>query len=200
MRRTVVGLSGLLVGALALAGCGTDTDTSGGGDSKDPVAVVTTTQLGSIVNDITACNDATAVTVMGPGDDPHEFSPSSQQISQMAKSKLVIVNGLGLEGNLEKAIESARTEGATVFEVAPQLDPIPFGGHDHDHGDDDHDHGDEEDGHDHEGEGDDHADHDHEGEGDDHADHDHEGEGDDHADHDHEGEGDDHADHDHEGE
>lgn len=166
MRRTsAFGITGLVVGAMALAGCGTDTPSTDGSNGGDPVAVVTTTPLGSIVNDIVTCNDTSAVTIMGPGDDPHEFTPSSQQITQMAKADLVIINGLGLESNLEKAIDSARTEGATVYEVAPNVDPIPFAGHaGHDHGDE---------GDDHEHEGDEHAD-------DEHSHDEHADEGDDH--------------------
>ncbi|MEL0250112.1 MAG: metal ABC transporter substrate-binding protein, partial [Actinomycetota bacterium] len=113
---------------------------------------------------------------------PHDFSPSSAQVADMVTSDLVVANGLMLEEGLEDALENAASDGATVLEVAPLLDPIPFGGkhgdehsdeddHDDEHGDD---HGDE-DGHDDE-HGDDH--------GDDHGDEDgHDDEhGDDHGD------------------
>ena len=45
--------------------------------------------------------------------------------------------GLGLEEGLEQSIESAKSDGATVFEVAPQLDPLPFGEKAGDHGSED---------------------------------------------------------------
>lgn len=49
----------------------------------------------------------------------------------MVSSGLVFSNGLGLEGGMESALANAEADGATVVEVAPQLDPLPFGGHDH---------------------------------------------------------------------
>ena len=44
----------------------------------------------------------------------------------MVNSNLVIMNGLGLEEGLESAVESARSDGANVFEIAPLLKPHPF--------------------------------------------------------------------------
>lgn len=152
-----------LAAALILAGCST-----GATDGADaPVVVSTTAVLGSVVDEIAQCTDTASATLMGPGDDPHEFSPSSQQITQLARAELVVANGLGMEANLEKAIDNARAEGAVVFEVAPEVDPIPFGAT---HGDHEHD-------------GDEHADHDH---SDEHADHDHsDDDGGGHSDHGH---------------
>lgn len=46
----------------------------------------------------------------------------------MAGADLVIANGLGLEEGLTATLEASRTDGVTVFEVAPLLDPLPFGG------------------------------------------------------------------------
>ncbi len=128
-------------------------DASAAESSASTVSVVsTTTMLGSVVGDIVACAspDSTAITLMPVGADPHDFSPSSAEVADMVTSDLVVANGLMLEEGLEDALENAASDGATVLEVAPLLDPIPFGGK---HGDD---HGDE-DGHDDE-HGDDHGD------------------------------------------
>jgi zinc/manganese transport system substrate-binding protein len=61
------------------------------------------------------------------GTDPHDYSPSSQDVAAMVSADLVIANGLGLEEGLAQSIASAKSDGATVFEVAPQVDPLPFG-------------------------------------------------------------------------
>ena len=124
-----------------------------------PVAIATTTQLGSILSNITACAGTTSSTLMGPGDDPHDFSVSSREVVELTKAKLVISNGLNLESGLEAALNGAKSDGATVFEVAPLLDPLSYAsieeaqaaqhaGHDHAHGhegeaghDDSHNHG-----------------------------------------------------------
>ena len=162
--------------------------------------VSTTTMLGSVVGDIVACAspDSTAITLMPVGADPHDFSPSSAQVADMVTSDLVVANGLMLEEGLEDALENAASDGATVLEVAPLVDPIPFGGG-HDgikHGDE---HGDEH-GNEHEDErlgdehGDDHGDEhgDEHGHDDDHGDEHGDEHGDDHGDE----HGDEHGDHD----
>lgn len=112
---------------------------------KSPVAIATTTHWGSVLADITKCAGTTSATLMGPGDDPHEFSVSSSQVAALTKAKLVVANGLGLESGLKTTLENAKGDGAKIFEVGPQLDPIPFtqteegddhhgeAGHDHDH-------------------------------------------------------------------
>lgn len=125
---------------LATAACGGPSD-----DGVAPVAVATTTQLGSVVGEIAACAGATSTTLMGPGDDPHTFAASSAEVAGMTRAGLVVVNGLGLEEGLGSAIEGARTDGATILEIATLVDPIEFGeapledGESHD----DHAHGDE---------------------------------------------------------
>lgn len=119
--------------ALLLTGCGAAGDGAvgnGTGSSDDgPVAVATTTQLGSVLDQITQCTGSESETLMGPGDDPHSFSISSQQMAQLAGADLVIANGLGLEANLASALENAASDGVQILEVAPLVDPIPFGAH-----------------------------------------------------------------------
>ena len=122
MRVTGTALSIFLVTGLALTGCAT---TSSGSDG--PVVVATTTILGSVVGDIAECAGGTVETLMPVGVDPHDFSASSEQVAHMAKAQLVVANGLGLEGGLADAITSAEAEGASVMEVAPLIDPLPFG-------------------------------------------------------------------------
>ena len=149
--------------ALLLAGCASDT-TSGQDDSG---VVASTTIWGDVASQITRCAaDTSATTLMPIGADPHDYSPSSANVAEMVRADLVIVNGLGLEEGLQSAVESAIADGANIVEVAPLLDPIPFGatghGDDEEHSDDDgHSGGEphaEEDGDDHAEEGgDDHA-------------------------------------------
>lgn len=150
-RRTLRPTAGLLAaGTLLIGGCST---TSAPAD--DGVTVVaTTTQLGSIVGDITACAGGTSTTLMGPGDDPHEFAVSSAQVASLVRADLVVANGLGLEQSLEPALENAVSDGATLYEVAPNLNPLSYAdlneavdadhgaeesgtGADHDHGTED---------------------------------------------------------------
>jgi zinc/manganese transport system substrate-binding protein len=118
--------------ALLLAGCSSDAEspTSPGTGGAGARVVATTTIWGDITGQIIECAGAGEVSTLMPvGADPHDYSPSSQDVAAMVSADLVIANGLGLEGGLEQSLESAQSDGATVVEVAPLVDPIPFGGH-----------------------------------------------------------------------
>ncbi len=101
------------------------------------MAIATTTELGSVLGDITKCAGTTSGTLMPAGVDPHDYTPpSNAEVAQLAKTKLVVASGLGLEGGMAKTLENVKSDGATVYEVGPDIGPIPFGEEahaDHDH-------------------------------------------------------------------
>lgn len=113
---------------------------SAGSGGKTATVVTTTTMLGSVVGDITKCAGGTTTSLMSPGTDPHDFAPSSKQVTELVKADLVVANGLGLEGGLHDVLANAAKDGAKVYEVGEDIDPIPFGEHEadehegHDHG------------------------------------------------------------------
>lgn len=137
--------TGLAVAALTLSACSTEADNSGdNGASTTATVVATTTQVGSIIQQITDCAGGQAQVLMSAADDPHQFEASSAQIADMITADLVVTNGLGLESSMQRSIENAVTDGAEVLELAPQLDPIPLHDeHHHDHGGDAEDHHDD---------------------------------------------------------
>ena len=117
---------GVLAAAISLSACSSTPTVSG------PVEVVaTTTMLGDVTKRIVSCGDGNVTVLMPVGSDPHEFTPSSDQVAQMVRANLVVANGLGLEEGLEQALESAQADGAQVLTIADKVDPIEFGGHDH---------------------------------------------------------------------
>ena len=118
---------GALSSALVLAACGSGSSPSAGGVT----VVSTTTVLGDVAGQIATCGGAEAVTLMPIGADPHDFSPSSEQVATLVSADLVVANGLGLEQGLEQALESAEADGAPVMHVAELVDPLPFGAGDH---------------------------------------------------------------------
>ena len=139
VHRSTIAAAGFAT-ALLLAGCGSDADSATspgtGGAGAGAKVVATTTIWGDLTGQIVECAGAGEVaTLMPVGTDPHDYSPSSQDVASMVSADLVIANGLGLEEGLEKSIESAKSDGATVFEVAPELDPLPFGENAGDHAD-----------------------------------------------------------------
>lgn len=124
---------GLASAALALSACSTGGSAGeAGGTEGGPSIVASTTIWGDITSQIVACAGEGEVTTLMPvGADPHDYSPASNDIAQMVNADLVVVNGLDLEEGLESAVESAEADGANVFAVAPQLDPMAFEGDAH---------------------------------------------------------------------
>ena len=176
-----------LTGLLALTGCvGTSDSALPEKTAPETLSVVvTTTILGSVVRDIVTCvagDDAGLSVIMPIGVDPHDFQASSEQVALMVGADLTVVNGLGLEAGLVSTFETLSAEGNPIYEVAAEVNPLPFGRSDDDHAGE-------------EKASDDHAADDHAGEekaGDDHAADEHAGEekaGDDHANEDEHGHG-----------
>jgi len=98
--------------------------------------VVTTTILGSVVRDIVTCvagDDAGLSVIMPIGVDPHDFQASSEQVALMVGADLTVVNGLGLEAGLVSTFETLSAEGNPIYEVAAEVNPLPFGRSDDDH-------------------------------------------------------------------
>lgn len=124
MRRTYRALALTACVALVVSACG---DGSGDGRSGDSGGVVaTTTMLGSIASDIATCAGGSARTLMPVGADPHEYQPASSDVADMVHADLVVMNGLGLEVGMADSVRSAEADGASVLEVAEQVDPLPF--------------------------------------------------------------------------
>jgi zinc/manganese transport system substrate-binding protein len=131
----------LATSALILSACSSsDTATSDSANSPTASApaaagtasvVVTTTMLGDVTNDIVICGGGTVEVLMPNGADPHDFSASSDQVASMINADLVVANGLGFEAGLIDSMANATSDGANVFEVAPLLNPIEFGGASH---------------------------------------------------------------------
>ncbi len=82
--------------------------------------VVTYSILGSMVKDLVG--DKATVTVSVPnGLDPHEWEPSARDIEAINKADLVIENGLGLEGGMEKTLQVAKNSGVKFFTASDYI-------------------------------------------------------------------------------
>lgn len=88
-----------------------------------PLRVVATTTILGDVTRAVAGPDATVVTLMPPGADPHQFAPSARQAAELRRADLVVANGSGLESGLASVLSSARDDGARIVEVAPAAAP-----------------------------------------------------------------------------
>ncbi len=103
----------VLVGFLFFSTVLTSCQPSGGTVSKKSI-VVTYSILGAVVKDLVG--DKANVTISIPnGLDPHEWEPSAKDIEMINKADLVVQNGLGLEGGMEKTLAQAGMSGVDFF-------------------------------------------------------------------------------------
>ena len=109
--------------AVGLVGAGCSADSA---DDDRIRVVATTTILGDVASNV-AGSDADVEVLMPIGASPHGFVPSSQQVAKIYTADLVVANGLDLEAGLADVLEAAKGDGVNVLEVAPHLDPLPFG-------------------------------------------------------------------------
>lgn len=105
---------GLAVSVWVPAAGQSPTTTSG------PDIVVTSAVLGAVVQDLVG--DRAAVTLlMGSGVDPHDWSPSAQDVEAIEGADLVVVNGLGLETGLQDVLARAVAHGVPVFTASDHV-------------------------------------------------------------------------------
>ncbi len=119
--RTVVLVA--VASAVLAAACSSGDRSEQAGGVK---VVATTSILGDIARNIV--RDGGTVEVLLPiGADPHDYQPSSAQVTAIYDADLVIVNGLGLEEGLSDVLAGASEDGVNVVEVAGLVDPVSLG-------------------------------------------------------------------------
>jgi zinc/manganese transport system substrate-binding protein len=82
--------------------------------------VVTYSILGAVVKDLVG-DQAAVIVPMPNGQDPHEWEPSARDIETLTKANLIVQNGLGLEGGMEKALAQAKDEGVKFFTASDHI-------------------------------------------------------------------------------
>lgn len=71
------------------------------------------------------------VTLVGPDGDVHAYEPTPAHVQQVAEAGAIIVNGLGLEGWLDRLLEASGTRGK-VSEATKGITPLTIEGEAHD--------------------------------------------------------------------
>ncbi len=89
-------------------------------DDGKPTIVVTYSILGSVVKDLVD-NQANVIISIPNGLDLHEWEPSAKDIEAINKADLVVQNGLGLEGGLEKTLRTAQNNGVRFFTATDHI-------------------------------------------------------------------------------
>jgi zinc/manganese transport system substrate-binding protein len=103
--------------ALLLAACQSAAPAAQAGKQT---IVVTYSILGALVKDLVG-SDAEVVVLVPNGQDPHEWEPSARDIETLNKADLVVQNGLGLEGGLQKTLALAVQQGVKSFTASDHI-------------------------------------------------------------------------------
>jgi zinc/manganese transport system substrate-binding protein len=88
--------------------------------SAKKTIIVTYSILGAIVKELVG-GQANVIVSIPNGLDPHEWEPSAKDIETINKADLVIENGLGLEGGMEKTLEAAKSKGVKFFTASDYI-------------------------------------------------------------------------------
>ncbi len=112
----MLSLLGILILPLLLSAYQTNAPSK---DSQKTI-VVTYSILGSVVKDLVG-DLAVVIVSMPDGQDPHEWEPSAKDIETLTKADLIVQNGLGLEGGMEKALEQAKEAGVKFFTASDHI-------------------------------------------------------------------------------
>lgn len=94
-------------------------------DDQPPTVVVTTNILGDVVREVVG-QEAEVTVLMEANADPHSFGISAPQAAQIEQADLVVYNGLGLEENVLRHVDSARAAGVSTLGVGEAVDPLRY--------------------------------------------------------------------------
>jgi len=109
-------LYGLLIFTLLFSACQANVPAV----NSQKTIVVTYSILGSVVKDLVG-DKANVIVSMPNGQDPHEWEPSAKDIETLTKADLIVQNGLGLEGGMEKALAQAKEAGVKFFTASDHI-------------------------------------------------------------------------------
>jgi len=97
-----------------LPGCGEgEKATSNGGSSGLPTVVATTSMIADMASAI-AGDSAEVIGLMGPGVDPHDYSPGASDVASLRSADVVFYNGLMLEGKMAELFDKLSDSGKSV--------------------------------------------------------------------------------------
>lgn len=140
MKKWVFAVLAVVTTALLLTGCGTNTNESAKADGKLKVAVTF-----NAMKEFTAAvgkDKVDIIQIIPDGTEPHEFQPTTKNMKDLAKAKVFVYQGLGMEPWAEEVLKSANNKDLTAIEAAQGVDIIHVQdedqhGDEHAHGSDD---------------------------------------------------------------
>ena len=115
-------LPALLVSAALVAGCGGSAAGAGGGSSSGRLQVVAAENFwGSIARQLGGSKVQVQSIIVNPNTDPHSYEPKASDGVALARSRMVIVNGIGYDAWASKLIDANPSGSRTVLNVGDLL-------------------------------------------------------------------------------
>ena len=108
MKKWVFAVLAVVTTALLLTGCGTNTNESAKADGKLKVAVTF-----NAMKEFTAAvgkDKVDIIQIIPDGTEPHEFQPTTKNMKDLAKAKVFVYQGLGMEPWAEEVLKSANNK------------------------------------------------------------------------------------------
>lgn len=98
--------------------------------AAQPLRVVATTSLiGDVVAQVGG-DQIALTTLMGPGQDPHSYEPSTSDLTRVAEADVIFINGWNLEEGLVDDLDSIAGD-APLVPVSAGIEPMLIGPHGH---------------------------------------------------------------------
>src|SRR5688572_17614734 len=90
-------------------------------ESEAPIQVTTTTGMIADLAQNIGGERVEAISLMGPGVDPHLYKPSAGDIRRLEDADIIFYNGLELEGRMTDILVKIAVAGTPTFAVAEQI-------------------------------------------------------------------------------
>jgi zinc/manganese transport system substrate-binding protein len=123
-------VAGVLVTALAAAGCTLGERPAGGATGAKPVAVASLSAWGSILAQLGGARVHTVSIISNPNTDPHDYEPTPADARAIAAAGLVVENGVGYDGWTDRLVEASPAPARKVINVG-DLVGVPADGNPH---------------------------------------------------------------------
>lgn len=143
-----VGISKLLSSAAMAVAVVSVTPLASAAESKPLNVVASFSILADMVHQVGG-DDVIVTSLVGPNEDAHVFDPSPADVKALAQADVVVMNGLGFEGWIDRLVKSSgfkgklvvATEGIKPIEIESAKKQDPKAHDDHKHDDHKHEHG-----------------------------------------------------------
>ena len=135
--------SGAVIGALVLTACGTPPSSSPpDAAARKPFTIVTTFLPITLFTRAVAGDCATVTALIPPNSGPHDFQAKPGDLTTLRKARVLVKNGLEMEGFLDKLVVSAENPSLQVIDSSRGITTIKSpeepehagAAHEHEHG------------------------------------------------------------------